>query len=106
MLARARHILEDEGFRINEGKTRVLKRSAAQTVTGLTVNDKPGIRRKDIRRIRAILHNAASRGLESQNRSDHPNFEAYLKGWIAHISMVCPEKGARLKEQLNSIGKV
>jgi retron-type reverse transcriptase len=103
ILAGARHILEDEGFELNQAKTRVLKRSAAQTVTGVVVNDKPGVGRKEIRRIRAILNNAAQKGIESQNRDNHPDFEGYLKGWIAYISMVNPEQGASLSARFQDI---
>src|SRR5262249_54488226 len=66
--ARIRHIAEAERFQINEKKSRVLRRGAAQLVTGLVVNDKPSVRRKEIRRLRAILHRARREGLDAQNR--------------------------------------
>ena len=40
-----RHIAQDEGFAVNEKKTRVLRRNAQQNVTGIVVNDKIGVRR-------------------------------------------------------------
>ncbi len=103
LMARVRHILDDEGFALNVEKTRVLQRNTAQRVTGLTVNDQTNVGRKDVRRIRAILHNAKKTGLQSQNRDNHPDFRAYLSGWIAYISMVAPEKGAALKKELATI---
>lgn len=103
LMARIRHILKEEGFELNKGKTRVLQRNTAQTVTGITVNDRTNVARKDIRRIRAILHNGKNTGLQSQNRDNHPDFRAYLSGWIAYISMVAPEKGAALKKELATI---
>ena len=103
LLARVRHVVEEEGFKLNEEKTRVLRRSAAQTVTGIVVNDKPAISRKEIRRIRAILHNAKRTGLASQNRENHPNFEGWLTGMIAYISMVSPHKGQTLRNDLARI---
>ena len=42
LLARIRHIAQDEGFVVNEKKTRVLKRSSAMAVTGIIVNRRPG----------------------------------------------------------------
>ena len=42
LLARVRHIVSDEGFQVNESKTRVLRRNTAQTVTGVVVNSRPG----------------------------------------------------------------
>ncbi len=102
LMARVRHIAQEDGFAINEKKSRVLRRNTAQVVTGLVVNDKPGVSRKDIRRIRAILHHARREGLEAQNREKHPHFRAWLEGMIAYISMVRPEVGQRLREQLRS----
>lgn len=103
LMARVRHIAQDEGFVVNEKKSRVQRRNASQQVTGLVVNDKPSVRRQEIRRIRAILHHARREGLDHQNRDKRPNYRAWLEGKIAYISMVRPEVGARLKEQLKSV---
>src|SRR5439155_13412353 len=46
LLARIRHIAQGEGLTVNEAKTRVLRPSAAQAVTGVVVNKRPGIPRK------------------------------------------------------------
>ena len=43
LLARVRHIAQDEGFAVNENKTRVLRQSTRQLVTGVVVNDRPGV---------------------------------------------------------------
>lgn len=96
-------ILESEGLRVHPGKTRVQPRSTAQIVTGLVVNDRPGVLRQDVRRLRAILHRAASEGLEQQNREGHPNFRAWLAGRIAWIGQSRPEVGQKLMEQLRRL---
>lgn len=96
LLSRIRHISEDEGFRVNESKTRVLRRSAAQSVTGIIVNDKPGIGRDTVRRLRAILHRAQTEGLAAQNRERIPHFNAWLRGMIAYVHMVNPQQGEQL----------
>jgi retron-type reverse transcriptase len=103
LLARLRHIAEAEGFRINEKKSRVLRRGAAQRVTGLVVNVKPSLPRRELRRLRAILHRARKEGLEAQNRERRPNLRAWLEGKIAYVSMVRPDLGARLKAELSKI---
>jgi retron-type reverse transcriptase len=103
VIARVRHIAEDEGFRVNESKTRVLRRHAAQTVTGLVVNERPTLRREEIRRLRAILHRATKEGLDRQNRAGHPHFVAQLRGKIALLHMVRPELAAKFAAQLNSL---
>jgi len=102
LLARIRHIAQDEGFFVNEKKTRVLKRSAAMAVTGIIVNRRPGVRRREVRRLRAILHNAAKRGLDSQSRDD-PHFEARIRGQIAFVQMINPDQARPLLAALDAI---
>jgi RNA-directed DNA polymerase len=99
LLARVRHIAQDEGFAVNEAKTRVLRQGTAQTVTGLVVNDRPGVARAEARRLRAILHRARTEGLDAQNREGRPNFHAWLRGKIAFVAMARPETGAKLREE-------
>ncbi len=103
VMACVRHIAADEGFSINHKKTRVLRQSNSQSVTGLVVNDRPGASRKHIRRIRAILHRAGREGIEAQNRHNHPNFASWLEGHIAYISMARPEVGRKFKQQFDAI---
>ncbi len=98
ILARIRHIVQDENFSINKDKTRILRPSAAQLVTGIVVNERPGVPRKQVRRIRAILHRARHEGLTAQNKHNIPNFEAWLGGMIAYITMVNPDQGLPLKK--------
>lgn len=103
LMARVRHVAEDEGFAVNVKKSRVHRRSTAQCVTGLVVNDRPGVRRKVVRRLRAILHRARHEGLEAQNREGRPDFRGWLEGMIAYVSMVRPEVGARLRKELQTL---
>jgi RNA-directed DNA polymerase len=102
LMARVRHIAQDEGFVVNEAKSRVLRQSAAQVVTGLVVNDRPGVARKEVRRLRAILHRARTEGLDRQNREQRPNFIAWLRGKIAFVAMARPEVGAALLAELEA----
>lgn len=103
LLAKIRHIAEEEGFRLNEQKTRVHRPHAAQMVTGIVVNERPGVPRKLIRRLRAILHRAQFEGLEHQNRDGHPNFEAWVRGMVAYIQMVNPKQAEPLKQALDQL---
>ena len=103
VMARIRHICQDEGFAVNESKTRILRPSNRQTVTGIVVNEKPNIDRQTIRKIRAILHNAKRTGLDAQNRNNHPDFRRWLNGMISYISMVNAEKGKQLKSMYDQL---
>jgi retron-type reverse transcriptase len=100
LLARVRHIVQEEGFAINPKKGRVMRRKARQEVTGVVVNDKLGAGRNEIRQLRAILHNAKKTGLAAQNRGEHPHFEAWLRGKIGYIMMIDRRKGSELSAAL------
>ncbi|HEY7087008.1 MAG TPA: hypothetical protein VH518_02900, partial [Tepidisphaeraceae bacterium] len=96
-------IAQDEGFAVNEKKTRVLRQNSAQAVTGIIVNDKPGVGRDVVRRLRAILHRAKTEGLAAQNRQKHPHFTAWVRGMIAYIQMVNPAKGQTLAAAFKAV---
>lgn len=103
LLAKIRHVCEEEGFVINPKKTRVLRNHTQQSVTGIVVNDRPGINRKLVRRIRSILHHAKTEGLESQNREQHSNFRGWITGMISYIEMVNPAQAKKLRDSYLSL---
>jgi len=103
LLARLRHIAQEEGFAINEKKTRVARPNAQQSVTGVVVNQRTGAPRKLVRRLRAILHRAKTEGLAAQNREDHPHFEGWLRGNIEYVNMLNPQQGAPLREAFEAL---
>jgi retron-type reverse transcriptase len=103
LLARTRHIIENEGFEVNEKKVRIQRRNAAQLVTGIVVNEKSSAPRAQRRLLRAILHRARFEGIEKQNRIGHANYTAWLRGHVAYVSMVNPEQGRKLKVKLDAL---
>lgn len=105
LLARIRHIAGDEGFRVHEAKTRVLRRHTAQTVTGLVVNDRPRPPRSELRQLRAILHRARHEGLEAQNRAGRPDFRAWLLGKIAYVAMTDPKLAAKFRAEYEALSR-
>ncbi|MFT3789169.1 MAG: reverse transcriptase family protein [Tepidisphaeraceae bacterium] len=103
LLARVRHITGDEGFAINEKKTRVLKRSARQAVTGIVVNVEPSVPRKTRRRLRAILHHAKHEGLATQQRPGRANITGWANGMTGFIAMVNPRHALPLRMALDAV---
>lgn len=103
LMARVRHILAEEGFTLHPDKGRVLRSGGRQVVTGIVVNDKLGLGREHVRRLRAILHAAKKTGLAAQNRDGVPDFEAHIRGHIAYLSMVDPAKAAPLLAALDAL---
>jgi hypothetical protein len=64
----------------------------------VVVNTRTNLRRGEYDRLRAILHNAASRGPGSQNLEQVENFRAHLLGRIAWVEALNPGRGHRLRE--------
>ena len=93
----------DEGFFIRHHKTRTMKRGGRQSAIGLVMNERLNVPREDYEQLRAILHNCARNGLESQNRDEHPDFLAHLRGRIAYIAATNRERGLKLAAMLELI---
>lgn len=96
-------IVLDEGFEVNYRKTRVMRSGRRQQVGGLVVNRRPNVKRRDYDALRALLHNAARFGPESQNRHRHPEFRAHLAGRIAWVAASNPRRGEKLARLLAAI---
>jgi len=60
-------------------------------------NDRMNVPRTDFDHLKAILTNCVRLGAQSQNRDQHPAFEAHLNGRVAYVEMVNPAKGERLR---------
>lgn len=103
LLARVRHIVVEEGFALNPQKGRVQRAGGRQSVTGIVVNHGLSLPREDVRKLRAILHNAKKTGLSAQNREGIPNFEAHLRGKLAYLHMVDPERAVPLMRALDAL---
>jgi hypothetical protein len=89
-------VIRQERFHVHPTKRQVLRSSQRQTVAGVVVNAKPNVRRNDYDRLKAILYNARKLGPASQNREAHPDFAAHLRGRIAHVAMLNPQRGEKL----------
>ncbi len=100
--------IEDNGFRIHEGKIRLQKPDRRQEVTGITVNDMPNVNRRFIRQLRAMLHAWEKYGYENAEREYHekycrkrchpnrppPVFCRVVDGKLNFLKMVRGEKSA------------
>jgi hypothetical protein len=96
-------IVEDEGFAVNHRKTRVMRKGGRQSVAGLVVNEHPTVPRDRYDQIRAMLHNCARLGPNSQNRERRVDFRAHVEGLVAWISGVDPGRGEVLEKALARI---
>lgn len=89
LLGSVRRIVESEGFKLNEAKTRVMRRGQRQQVTGVTVNEVLGLNRKQRRLLRAQLHRL--------KREDDPELRRQVEGKLAYLYMLNPAQAAALR---------
>jgi hypothetical protein len=87
----------EEGFALNFRKTRAMRPGHRQKLAGVVVNVRPNIPRGEFDRLKAILTNCVRNGPDGENREGHRDFRAYLLGKIAHVAMLNPARGAKLR---------
>jgi RNA-directed DNA polymerase len=90
-------IVNEEGFRLNTGKTRIMPQHGRQQVTGLVVNAHCSIGRAEFDRLKAILNNCVRKGPESQNHERVADFRRHLEGRIAWAEQIDPRRGSKLR---------
>ena len=95
-------LIETNGFKINDNKTRMQRYNRRQSVTGLVVNRKVNINRRFIRQTRAMLHaweryglsGATQEYVEKYMPGNKPafmppvDFQGVVRGKIEFIQMV------------------
>ena len=59
--------------------------------------------RAEYDQLKAILHNAARHGPESQNRTGIADFEAHLRGRISWVASLNPSRGEKLRRRFAEI---
>jgi hypothetical protein len=96
-------IIEQEGFKPNPSKLKVMPRYSRQEITGIVVNKKSSPGRGLYRELRAIIHNCVKYGPETQNRGLHPNFRAHLRGRIAQFQYLNPRMGSQVLSEFDKI---
>jgi RNA-directed DNA polymerase len=90
-----RFIVADEGWVVNERKTRIMPRGGRQRVTGVVVNEFANIARKDFDLLKAQVHRY------SQSTSHDAVLREQLLGKLAWLGQFQPARADKLRTQLN-----
>ncbi|CCD85177.1 Putative RNA-directed DNA polymerase (reverse transcriptase) [Bradyrhizobium sp. ORS 285] len=96
-------IVEAEGFTVHPDKTRVMRRSARQEVTGLTVNEAVAVPRDLMRRYRAVLQQVERHGPAGKHFGPGKDVIRSLLGFGHFAVMVDPESGAPLLQRAQQL---
>lgn len=79
-------IITEEGFTLNEAKTRYMGPRQQRRVTGLVIGDGSiGVGKRRKRKLRAAMHRLAARNVPSEQ---HEAFERHVLGWLAFLQDV------------------
>lgn len=99
LLGRIRAVIAEEGYVVNEDKTRILRPQHRQVVTGVVVNETPRISRRDMRNFRAFLKHCETEGLQTMSERLGKNALLYVAGYLSFMHMVNPEQAEKLRQK-------
>jgi RNA-directed DNA polymerase len=100
-VATARALIADEGWHINTEKFRAMRNSARQSFTGVVVNERPNIARRDYDALKARVHRFVN-SLEGKSRGLCTEQRQQLLGRIAWLAQFNPSRADKLRERLNT----
>lgn len=115
-----KRIIEEQGFKMNDKKTRLLRDGQRQEVTGLTVNENVNLTKKYIRDLRCILNKWEKEGYgnayayfypiykkeKGYIKKGEPVMENVIGGKLNYMRMVKGEGNAAYKKLLNRFNKL
>ncbi len=103
LLWRCRKIIEDEGFKLNKAKTKIMRKHRQQKVTGLVVNEKLSIDRKTRKKFRALLYQLNKGDIKEihwLDKSKHALADSIM-GFAHFLKMVESEMATNALNMLN-----
>jgi len=96
-------IVHKGGYAVNREKTRIGNSYYRKTLLGIVFNEKPNVPKEEYLKVRAIVHNCLTQGLETQveraHRKDPDDLIHFLRGKIAFFSQVIPEKAEKINAE-------
>jgi hypothetical protein len=95
-----RKVAQTEGFTVHPDKIRIVRRGGRQEVTGVVVNEKPGVVRAELRRFRALLFQIEKDGPAGKKWGAGGDVLAAALGYASYVAMVDPAKGAVLRSRV------
>ncbi|NTW80058.1 MAG: RNA-directed DNA polymerase [Geobacteraceae bacterium] len=90
----ARRVVEEEGFKLNEAKTRSMGRHQAQEITGIITNVKLQVPRQTRRKLRQIAYHISTYGLDDHLRMTgelRVNYISHILGLASHVLHANPQ---------------
>ena len=100
-------ITKEEGFILHPDKTRIMKKGARHEVTGVVVNEKPSVNRKELKNFRALLYQIKKDGLEGKSwHGKSENLISVIWGYANFIKMIDVDKGEKFIAEIKEIMEI
>jgi hypothetical protein len=99
-------IVTEEGFVVHPDKTRIMHKGARQEVTGIVVNDKLSVNRKQLKQFRALLFQIKKDGYGNRQWGKGGSLLPTIKGYAHFVKMVNLAKGQQFLTQIEEIIKL
>jgi RNA-directed DNA polymerase len=99
-------IVAHEGLTVHPDKTRVLRQSQQQEVTGVVVNEKLNVDRATLKRFRATLYQIEKDGLAGKRWGKGEDVLMSIEGFANYVAMVNPAKGIEFLAKVKQIRKL
>ena len=97
-------IIKEEGFKLHPKKREIMRKGSSQRVTGIIVNEKLSIPRRDLKRFRALLYQIEKYGLDGKNwHGKNRDLMATIWGYANFIKMVDSKKGEVFVNRVKNI---
>ncbi len=106
ILQGVRSIVAHEGLVIHPDKTRILRSSQHQEVTGVVVNEKLNVSRSTLKKFRATLYQIEKDGLAGKKWGKGSDLLMSIEGFANYVAMVNPIKGHDFLAQVKQIRKL
>jgi RNA-directed DNA polymerase len=106
ILQGTKSIVAHEGLAIHPDKTRVLRNSQHQEVTGVVVNEKLNVSKSTLKKFRATLYQIEKDGLAGKEWGKGGDLLMSIEGFANYIAMVNPSKGGVFLAQVKQIRKL
>ncbi|WP_026999256.1 reverse transcriptase family protein [Eisenibacter elegans] len=103
LLAYVKRVVREEGFALHPDKTHLMRKGAQHKVTGVVVNEKPSVDRKQLHKFRALLHQIDQTGWEGKQWGNTPNIVHSVQGYANFVAMVNPEKGQKFVAMVKAL---
>ena len=99
-------IIHANHYTVNTRKTRITSAYYRRQLLGTVANKKPNIAYTEYWRVKAMLHNSLVQGVDTQyeraGKKSPEEYLQYLRGKVAFIRQVNPERGDKLRVKLDA----